>query len=154
MYIHPFNQAFLFFVGMLLAKILINRKLSNYFCFISIFIGLCLIMFLNVSGGVSSLVYGSDRLIFTLACISIVIGFFKLDIILPKFAHKVFYMLGEVSYGVYLIHPIVILVVKKFLPTLGFFMQFGIVVLLTLLCSVISFKYFEKFFMSLARKTK
>lgn len=50
-YIHPLNQAFLFFVGMLLAKIFINRKVSNYFCFISVFSGLCLILFMNVSGG-------------------------------------------------------------------------------------------------------
>lgn len=81
-------------------------------------------------------------------------GFFKLDVILPKLAHKFFYTLGEVSYGVYLIHPIVILVVKKFFPTLGFFAKFGIVVILTMLFSVISFQYFEKFFMNLARQMK
>lgn len=154
MYIHPFNQAFLFLVGMLLAKILMNKKVVNYFCFVSIVVGLCLIVFKNVTGGVSSLVYGNDRLIFTLACVLIVIGFFKLDMILPKFVHKVFYTLGEVSYGVYLIHPIVILMVKKFLPTLGLFTQFGIVITVTMLCSIVSFQYFEKFFMNLARKTK
>lgn len=154
MYIHPFNQAFLFFVGILLAKILINKKVSNYLCFVFVIIGLCFIMFVNVSGGVSSLVYGNERLIFTLACISIVIGFFKLDIILPKLMHQFLYILGEVSYGVYLIHPIVILVVKKFFPTLDFLVQLGIVVILTMLFSIISFQYFEKFFMNLARQTK
>lgn len=51
MYIHPFNQAFLFLVGMLLAKILMNKKVVNYFCFVSIVVGLCLIVFKNVTGG-------------------------------------------------------------------------------------------------------
>jgi len=54
-------------------------------------------------------VTGTNRLVFTLFCIMICVGVYKLTIKPPVLIHKIFSLLGETSYSIYLLHPIVLI---------------------------------------------
>lgn len=153
-YINPLNQGFLFVLGMLIAKYFLTKNLTNFISLTLIGIGFLLFMCYPISANlpIISLVTGTPRLIFTLSSALLVLGFFKLTYQLPKILHKPLFNLGEISYGVYLIHPIVILLINQINDGLNFWLKLILTLLITLLLSQFSYQYFEKYFIKLIRK--
>lgn len=153
-YINPLNQLYLFLSGILLAYIYIYiyrfKSLSKYSPIL--IIGTLVLFFLYpAEGDATNLVTGKERLIFTFLSIILVFLFFTIE---NKFHHplaKPFVILGEISYAVYLIHPIVYAAIRK-MASLPLLYTAAVSIALTLVFSYLSFQYFEKFFMRQAKK--
>ena len=100
-----------------------------------------------ISGGFSKLLYGNERIIFTLLSIYLVYSFSVFDVYVPRTIHSPLLFLGEISYGLYLLHPIVYLFLSKLLPnTLPFYIIFLISSLSSICLSYLSFSKFETYF--------
>lgn len=71
--------------------------------------------------------------------------------------NKVMDFLGKISYGIYVIHPIIILGIEKLLPVLeniwyNYIIVYVLIITLTILISDISYRYFETKFLKLKTK--
>ena len=103
------------------------------------------------------MVTSGNRLIFTLLCTLICVGFYKFDYKFPWLAHNPLILLGEASYSVYLLHPLVYSVIdivnNKYIHLNSFYVIF-ISIVLTLILSYISYNYFELYFIRLNKKKK
>jgi peptidoglycan/LPS O-acetylase OafA/YrhL len=160
-YINPLNQLFLFLGGIIIG--LVSRKTgkNNSISLIIICISLLLVILYPAAGDAIALVSGWNRLIFTLACFMICFGFFKLELKLPSFLHFPLSFLGEASYSVYLLHPIVLSVTSIFFKILerqgfnaGSMWKLIFSALMTLGSSAVVYLYFEKYFMGLGKKER
>lgn len=158
-YVNPLNQVFLFLMGFLVGHFLRNVAFSK---------GLTILLFLGSVGGfifyptyggeLIDIVTNSNRIVFSLLSVSICVSFYKSTIQLPHFLHKPLSFLGEVSYSIYLIHPIVnkvlvgaisILIGKNVVP---FQLEIIISIIITLIVSHFVYKYVEQYFMALAKR--
>ncbi|NBA85843.1 acyltransferase family protein [Emticicia sp. CRIBPO] len=157
-YTNPLNQVFIFMAGFLTGVFLKDREIGNTISLALILIGLVIFIFYPASGNVVSLVTGPARLAFTLSCLLICIGFYKLDYTLPGVLHHPLIFLGDTSFSIYLLHPIVyrlcgdfLIYVKGFYPKFPTqYWQIGAMAV-TLLVSYLVYEYFEKFFMKFGR---
>lgn len=160
-YINPLNQVFLFLGGFLIAFFGENIKLKNSIIFLILISSISLFIFYPVSGDSINLVTETNRLVFTFICFLVCLCFYKLNIKLPNFMHKPLIFLGEASYSIYLVHPIVwtiaIVVSKifsKYLFPIPTSVMLFMSVILTLITSYYVYQYFEKYFIKLGKKNK
>lgn len=156
-YVNPFNQFFLFLGGFLIGLLFRNSKVNNIFAFISLFLGLSLFVFIPVQNDTINLVTGINRLLFTVSCLLICFGFYKLTLKLPIVIHKPLTLLGEASYSVYLLHPIVYNLVGIFRNhTIDFSESVRLIlsVSFTLVVSYFTYEFFEKYFMKIGKRVK
>jgi exopolysaccharide production protein ExoZ len=157
-YVNPLNQVFLFLGGFLIGLLLHKLKLSTAIVLLMMFTGLGLFIFYPVSGDSIHLVTGINRLIFTACCFLICISFYKITFTLPSVIHKPLTLLGEASYSVYLLHPIIYTltgIAFKFIGNHVYVFPESVRLLTavgsTLLISYFVYQYFEKYFMKLGR---
>ena len=156
-YTNPLSQLFLFLSGFLIGFWLRDRIINNGTLFLLFVVGLSVFVFYPVAGTRMELVTGINRMVFTLCCIVVTISFFKTTIRLPEMVHRPLVLLGEASYSVYLLHPIVYRVVRAGLGKLEVvtplpdYIRPVIAVLATLIVSYFVFTYIEKFFFRLYR---
>jgi exopolysaccharide production protein ExoZ len=153
-YIHPLNHLFLFYVGILIPIFFKNKLTNNYPAISFILIGsFMLFMFPSGKDGIH-LLYGINRWIFSVGSILICLGFYQIKLNLPRLIDGLFQTLGEISYSVYLLHPIVYqvlcMVIRKIQPY-GLFPKSNsllivVAILCTLVISKITYKYFEIYF--------
>lgn len=160
-YINPLNQVFLFLGGFLIGLIFHHISFKNTFSLFLILSGLLLFIFYPAEGNVIQLVTGINRLVFTLCCFMVCIGFYKLTLQFPTFVHKPLTLLGEASYSVYLLHPLIYNLTGKlqvFTAAHGFLFSETIRLLLsigsTFVISYFVYQYFEKYFMRKAAGKK
>ena len=160
-YINPLNQVLLFLGGFLSGYFLINISIKNSILLIMLFIGFGTFLMYPTNTENIDLVTGVNRIVFTVCCFLICIFFYKLNYKLPNIIHLPLILLGEASYSVYLLHPIVFNIVdileykfgRHFYP-LSRWGKVTVTIVLTLLFSYLVFRYFEKFFMQLGKKVK
>lgn len=152
-YVNPLNQVFLFLSGFLVGHFLNRLKINNYLILLFLIIGFSIFTLYPAEGDGINIVTGTNRLVFTASCLLICICFYKLSFKLPEFIHHPLTTLGEISYSVYLIHPIVWAVMG--FVTGVFSKQFFIIpklytlissIALTLAISYFVYQYFEKYF--------
>jgi peptidoglycan/LPS O-acetylase OafA/YrhL len=160
-YVNPLNQVFLFLGGFLIGRFLHNVKIKNSIIITLLLLGLSLFIFYPVTGDTINLVTGVNRLIFTACCFLICISFYKMTFTLPKFIHKPLTLLGEASYSVYLLHPIVysvtgiaLTISSKYLFHFPESVRRIISVISTLIISYFVYQRFEKHFMKLGMANK
>lgn len=160
-YVNPLNQVFLFLAGFLLGFVFSEKKIPSLPALGLIAVGLTLFVSYPVNGNQDLLYVGNARMIFTLSCILICLGFYKFNGQLPAPVDKSLSFLGEVSYSVYLLHPLV-------MSTFNFVTNSGkvplfrnlipyrvpVCIALTLIASYFVYNYFEKFFMRYGSKRK
>lgn len=155
-YINPLNQVFLFLGGFLIG-LFFQRVEMNKYVIASIFVaGLCLFVFYPATGDMINLVTGINRIIFTMSCFFICTSFYKAEVKLPLVLHNPLKLLGEASYSVYLLHPLVLIVVSavnKRIFHLSDPLNLTVSVVVTLIISYFVYEYFEKYFMKIS-KTK
>jgi exopolysaccharide production protein ExoZ len=106
-YVNPLNQVFLFLGGFLIGLFFHSFKAENAHVITLLFLGLLLFTFYPVVGDRINIVIGINRLVFTACCFIICFCFYKLTFQLPHYIHTPLTTLGEISYSVYLLHPIV-----------------------------------------------
>lgn len=147
-YINPLNNLFLYTSGIALYYNFSDINLKKYSYFF-ILIPLLIFGLYPVSGDQINIVTDINRVIFSFSAILIVLGFYKLDVKLPLLVSKPFSNLGEATYGIYLLHPIVYMVVSRFIDYPLFVILFTIVV--TIAAANISYKVFEKPFIKIGK---
>jgi exopolysaccharide production protein ExoZ len=157
-YVNPLNQVFLFLGGFLIGVLLHRVKLSNTLALVMLFAGLALFIFYPAAGNPIHLVTGVNRLVFTACCLLICIAFYKITFTLPALIHKPLTLLGEASYSVYLLHPVVYTLTGfafKFMGNHIYVFPESVRLLTavasTLIISYFVYQYFEKYFMKLGR---
>lgn len=153
-YINPFNQLFLFVGGMTIAELFYFGKFKslqwpNYFILIFVLI----FSFYPVEGDRVNIVSNINRFVFSFCCFIVVISFLKTTMKLPQWARYPFKLLGDISYTLYLLHPIVYytLVKHSLLPE-NQELSMLICILTTLVLSIIIYNMIEKPFMRMGRK--
>lgn len=157
-YTNPLNQVFLFLGGFLIGFFLHNIRINKSAVVTLLLLGLALFAFYPANGNTINIVTGINRLVFTASCFLICIGFYKLTFQFPKFIHNPLTVLGEASYSVYLLHPIVYTLsgmVSVFFSKHIFHIpesaRLILSVVSTLIFSYFVYQYFEKYFMRLGR---
>lgn len=154
-FVNPLNHLFLFYAGMSIPMILKNHYKKNIIAFAVICFGV-LLLFLYPSGtdGIH-LLFGIKRWIFTLASIMICVGFYISEMKLPEQINRILKHMGEISYGIYLLHPFVYQFICMFIRKLmqtgiqippSNYLLISVSVLLTLFVSDKVYRYFELFF--------
>jgi peptidoglycan/LPS O-acetylase OafA/YrhL len=106
-YINPLNQVFLFLSGFLLGLFFRDRHFGNSVTISLLIFAIFLFIFYPVSGEQINVKIGLNRVVFTVCCFIFCLSFYKLNVQFPKVIHRPLTQLGEVSYSVYLLHPII-----------------------------------------------
>jgi exopolysaccharide production protein ExoZ len=149
-YVNPLNQVFFFLGGFLIGKMEPAR-----YSRILLIAGAALFIFYPAYGNTAHIVSGINRIIFTFICLLICYSIAKTEFNLPNAIHKPLATLGEISYSLYLLHPIVydltVIISERtqLEKNVRLSLSFGI----SLLVSYLSYRYFEKRFIRLG-KTK
>ena len=145
-YINPFNNLFLYCTGLAIyynfrdLTVPVSRHAP-------IFVFPVIIFFLYpTSGDQINLVTGFNRVAMSIISAAIVLAFYKCAPVLPKFIGDKFEKLGIATYGVYLLHPIVLDFTRaafrffdvqtNYLPTL-------LAVGLTIVFALFTYKFYE-----------
>jgi exopolysaccharide production protein ExoZ len=157
-YCNPLNHLFLFLGGYLIGAWLEHVELRKHWSLVLLAFGIVLFIAWPEEGDRLRLVYGNTRLALTLSCFLICIGFYKSTYQLPTLISRPMSMLGEISYSVYMLHPIVhrsILYPINYVRAHFFHVpesvRFVLAIVLTLLISDYVYQYFEKFFIRLGK---
>jgi peptidoglycan/LPS O-acetylase OafA/YrhL len=156
-YVNPLNQVFLFLGGFLIGFLLRDSIIKNWVIVLLLFLASVLFAFYPATGNTINLVTGVNRLIFTATCFITCICFYKMTFKFPTFIHKPLTLLGEASYSVYLLHPIVWSltgIFSEYVFNYPVSVRLILSVLSTLVISYFVYQYFEKYFMKLGRRSK
>lgn len=153
LYIEPLNQAFLFFSGFELARLCIGRR-ANAYAMLMIF-GAALFLFWLIPYGRDGiwLVTGYRRLLLSVCCLSFCACAYYVQSYWHRLLDYPLRTLGDISYSLYLIHPIVWVLISDLcerwqLP--GHYRLAGIP--LSIALAWLSHRYYESYFMSLGRR--
>ncbi len=156
-FVNPLNQVFLFLGGFLIGLLFNKTKINNSTIVTLLIFGLGLFAFIPAQGNAINLVTGENRLLFTFCCLLICFCFYKLTFKFPVIIHKPLTLLGEASYSVYLLHPIIYDLVGRFRNhTFHFHESVRLIlsVCITLVVAYFTYEYFEKYFMKLGKQIK
>lgn len=150
-YINPFNNLFLYTTGI---AIFYNFKEVNFTklenaALLLITIGA--LIFYPTSGNQSILVAGVHRILLVIISTGLVVGFYKFMIQIPRFIDYPLEKFGIVTYGVYLLHPVVNNGLSKIAQLPGWIMS-TMVIVVTILLSLASYYYFELKLMKLGKR--
>lgn len=139
LYINPMNQAFLFIIGMLIGFFanIIEKLKKLYFLFI--IIGMLIFVLIPSKGDSINIVTGLSRITYTISITIICLGFYMISL------HKSFFtrmltFFGEISYSIYLLHPIVYILMSQISKGTTLFI---LSILLSIVISHLVYKYFE-----------
>lgn len=152
-FVNPLNQVFLFLSGYLLGYFFVKTEISHAFKLLLFFGALALFTFLPVSGDRVRLITDFNRIIFSLLCIVICFSVFKMEIKPHPIIHMLLSRLGEASYSVYMLHPIIfaffIRVINYYSGHFGALPKSLVIIIsvpCTLVMSYIIYQRFEKYF--------
>lgn len=148
-YINPFNNFFLYACGLALYYNFHNFDM-NYMSNFLIILSTAVFCLYPAEGDQISIVTGFNRVVFATSAIAITLGFYKLCIHPPTFVANSLANLGEATYGVYLLHPIVFFATNKVIDDPYFCVV--ITVIGTIVAANISYHVYEKKFIKLGKK--
>jgi exopolysaccharide production protein ExoZ len=103
-YINPLNQLFLFLAGFLMGYFFHERSISPIVSPLCLVAGLALLFFYPAAMNIAA---AMPRIVFTIAAILICFAFYKTSFRLKGFPDRALAALGQISYPVYLIAPLV-----------------------------------------------
>lgn len=148
-YINPFNNFFLYACGLALYYNFHDVSMKNIANALVV-ISIAVLCFYPVAGDQINITTGINRVIFAMASIALTLGFYKLEIDLPSWFAKPFANLGEATYGVYLLHPVVYMFVNKVVhqPILCIV----VTSIATIIAANISYRVYEKPFIKIGKK--
>jgi len=142
-YINPLNHVLFFIVGMVLFNMssFIHRYAEILFLMAVLFS--LLIFVYPVSGDRITLVTGWASLVMFISSVGIFLSFLILDRY-DIFSHYVLRLLGDISYSVYLLHPLIWFASSRLLEELPLQYIIMLSILFTFVVSWFSFEFFEK----------
>jgi exopolysaccharide production protein ExoZ len=146
LYINPFNNLFLYCAGLAIYYNFREVEAPRGWHLPILLITVALFFLYPSSGDQINIVTGVNRIAMSLISLAIVVAFYKCPPTLPKFLGNRFEQLGIATYGVYLLHPIVLDFTRgafqvlgvqiKYLPTL-------IAIGFTVVLAHLTFRFFE-----------
>lgn len=155
-YVNPLNQVMLFLGGYLIGHWSRKMNLSNKWVLAMLLASTLILIFYPVRG--VNTAAGINRIVFSLVCFLICFSLYKNTFRLPAVLDKPFVILGECSYGVYLLHPILWLALKKYVFTsehpliqLSPIARIITIMTLTIVIAFFVYHYFERNFMKLSK---
>jgi peptidoglycan/LPS O-acetylase OafA/YrhL len=158
-YVNPLNQVFFFIAGCGIGLFTKRKSVSPIASSCFLLCGLMLFTLTPADGNTIHLVSGWNRWIFTVSCLLICLGTYKINVPLPSKLHSALQLLGESSYSVYLLHAMVFAVwafMIKLLVHQGIEVPIIIKVVIpiaaTLKLSYWVYNSFEKYFIRLGNK--
>lgn len=139
-YVNPLNQAFLFAAGFMIGYLKVKFKTLPALGLIAA--GLALFILIPVFSTLD-LVTGGVRLALTVVVILICLGFYNVHKQLPKPLHWFLSRVGEASYSIYMIHPLVYKLLW-WIPEgwVKVVVTVGVTLVLSYLCYITLEKYF------------
>jgi exopolysaccharide production protein ExoZ len=115
-YINPLNQLFLFLAGFLMGYFFRKKSIPPIVSPLCLAAGLAVLFFYPSATNIAA---GMSRMAFTAAAILICFAFYKTPYRFKGLPDRVLATLGEISYPVYLIHPLVWYTLLNVLPSLS-----------------------------------
>jgi peptidoglycan/LPS O-acetylase OafA/YrhL len=153
-YTNPLNQLCYFLAGIWIGFLFENKVLKVQQALLLVLSGLLLLIFIPGYGDYIVLVSGANRLAFAAAVIVLCIGVYKWPLALDRYTHRVLTFLGEVSYAVYLLHPIVYTALGRMQREWFWFpeyLRFVLAFPLTLGISYLVYRFYEQYFIRKAK---
>lgn len=148
-YINPFNNFFLYACGLALYYNFHNIDMS-YISNLLIVVSVAVFCFYPVEGDQINIVTGFNRIIFSISAIALTLGFYKWTLDIPNWVSKPFANLGEATYGVYLLHPIVFFVINKLFSNP--FLCVVLTMVSTIIAANLSYQFYEKKFIKIGKR--
>ncbi|MES2680466.1 MAG: acyltransferase [Bacteroidota bacterium] len=149
-YINPLNQLFLFLLGFLTGLFFHKVKIKTATNTVILLSGFVLLIFYPAYGDPIILVTGVNRLVFTFFIFLICLGFYKMSFDLPGIIHKPLKLMGDASYSLYLLHPLVYytlgMVAGEYLANWNHILRFAFLLTLAFAVSFLVYRYFERYF--------
>ncbi|GEK84931.1 acyltransferase family protein [Microbacterium aerolatum] len=152
-YVNPLNQAFLFVAGFAIGKLLRDVAIPRRVLLAALVTVVALFILWPTGPEQISLVTGPNRIAFSMLCVLLCAIAYKMMVPLPPTLDRPLSTLGEASYSVYLLHPI--------LFTLTGFLVGGskapvltavLAIVLTIVASVLCYRLYERPVSNLARR--
>lgn len=149
-YVNPFNQLLFFAAGVFLPTIKTPPNKISKWAPILMVLSLLVIIFYPITGEPIMLITGTNRIVLSLATILLCYSFYLSDFFfLSAFIKRTLKFLGDTSYSIYLLHPIIFYILKmisdKYFP-LNQFVLISLTVITTLITCKLVFEKFEKRF--------
>ncbi len=140
-YKNPLNQIGIFYMGMLIGYVFVDRKIENWILFLLLAASLLVFVFYPSGGKVLTIIEKFPRLIFTICCGLITLSIFKIRVVVPVKIHKFLSYIGSISYSIYLIYPIMWILSTT--PSLQIRYTLILAITLTFVVSGIIYKFVE-----------
>lgn len=148
LYINPFNNLFLYCAGIAIYYNSCARTHGKLIAPVAFAVAAVIFCFYPVDGDLVNVVTGTNRIVFCVASLLLVIAFYNLTIELPGRLSRALSMLGIVTYGVYLLHPVAHSVLTILPANLGIALSSFQIAILTAVgtigASLISFRLIEE----------
>ncbi|WP_336932385.1 acyltransferase [Acinetobacter bereziniae] len=141
-YINPFNNFYLYTCGLALYYNF-HHVSATKIAPLLILCSLLILCFYPVSGDQINIVTGVNDIIFSIASIILVLGFYKLDVNLPSWFSKPLANFGEATYGIYLLHPVVFIFTNKIFNGNSVLIIISSSIV-TIIAANLSYKFYEK----------
>jgi exopolysaccharide production protein ExoZ len=146
MYVNPFNNLFLYCAGLAIYYNLKNLNIQQTW-HLPVLVSTIAVFFLYpVAGDQINIVTGSNRIAMSLIALAVVVAFYKCPPPLPEFFGHKFEQLGIATYGIYLLHPVVMTFVRSALHALGLHNKYLpplVAIGVTIALALMTFKYIE-----------
>lgn len=154
-YVNPFNQIFLFLGGVAIGYFTKYKVMPTLPLALLLLLAVAVFILYPAAGNTVTLVTDWNRFIFAGTCLAVCFAMYKLPLALPRVLHLPLHTLGEISYAVYLLHPLVYKVVKFAAGQFHFSPWTTIIlaVVVTLILSQLVYRYYEQRFIRLGQKT-
>lgn len=149
-YINPFNNLFLYVIGISIYYNFKNLQLPRKLNFILLFTSITLFIFIPFKDHIS-IVTGFNRILYVIISVVIVFSFYKISIDKITLSGKVFEQFGIATYGVYLLHPIVLSYCILIAPSHRILM-ISSVFFFTISLALMSYYFFESKIMRIGKR--
>lgn len=126
-YINPFNQLFLFMCGSAIGKYAPKFKVRKITLLSIVLLSSLAFIFYPVSGDKINLVSGINRVLISVLCLLFTFSLYKLNPSYDNIITNALGKLGEISYSIYLMHPIVAIPVIFIAKKMGIPIGYGYV---------------------------
>lgn len=154
-YINPFNNFFLYNSGIFIYYNLKDIKFNELANNVLLVVSILLFILIPIQGDPINIVTGFPRVIFVVLSLIIVICFWKSQTKLPKFISKPLETFGLVTYGVYILHPIVNTYISIILNRVGIksiSIQIFLIITITIISSLFIYYCFESKFINIGKR--
>lgn len=157
-YVNPLNQVGFFFAGFAIEILASRFSFPRNFGPLILLLWLLVFMLYPANGDLAHLVTGWNRVVFTCAGIMICVSFLVTHYTPPKLLQSALSALGNMSYSVYLLHPLVFSATGIMAHIIGrrgvnipSVLVFSFAVLTSIFVSHLTYTKFEKFFIRLGK---